>query len=101
MFELLKFIGKRILWLIPVLFGVSLLIFTIMYFAPGDPARQILGDGATVEAIEAKREELGLNDSFLTQYGRYMGNLLTGDLGTSYKTKRRWWRLWSRDIRIH
>ena len=87
MFLLLKFVVKRILWLIPVLLGVSLLIFTIMYFAPGDPARQILGDGATVEAIAEKREELGLNDPFLVQYGRYMYNLVFhGDLGTSYAT---------------
>lgn len=50
-----KYTVKRILWMIPVLLGISIVIFTIMYFCPGDPAVAILGNGATPAAIEAKR----------------------------------------------
>lgn len=85
---MLRFLIKRILWMIPVLFGVTLLIFAIMYFAPGDAARQIIGDNATPQAVEELREELGLNDPFIVQYGRYIYNLIIkGDMGISYKSK--------------
>ena len=53
-----KYTIKRILWMIPVLLGISIVIFTIMYFCPGDPAVAILGNGATPAAIEAKRMEM-------------------------------------------
>lgn len=82
-----KYIIKRILTLIPVLIGVTLIVYLIMSFAPGDPAVTILGDQATPEAIEQLREEMHLNDPVLVQYGRYIINLVQGDMGTSYKTK--------------
>ncbi|MDO5016419.1 MAG: ABC transporter permease [Eubacteriales bacterium] len=82
-----RYILKRILTLIPVLLGVTLLVFLILSLAPGDPAKTILGEMATPEAIEQLREEMGLNDPILVQYGRYMGNLIRGDFGISYKTK--------------
>ena len=85
---MLKYIIKRILAMIPVVFGITLLVFFIMQMAPGDPARLILGPEATDEAVEAKREELGLNDPKIVQYGRYMINLLQGDMGTSYSNDR-------------
>ena len=78
---------KRILAMIPVLIGISFVIFTLLYFTPGDPARMLLGDLATEEEVEALREDMGLNDSFLVRYVRYMGDLLQGDLGTSYVSK--------------
>ncbi len=82
-----KFILKRFLMMIPVLVGVMFITFTINYFTPGDPAQAILGAEATPEAVEALREELGLNDSFIEQFGRYMWGVVTrGDLGTSYQT---------------
>lgn len=81
-----KFIIKRLLALIPVLIGVTLLVFCILDLAPGDPAKTILGEEASVEAIEALREEMGLDDPLLVRYGRYMAGLVQGDLGTSYKT---------------
>lgn len=84
---MLKFIVKRLLALIPVLIGVTLIVFLILSFAPGDPARVILGEQARPEDIEALREQMGLNDPVLVQYGRYMVNLFQGDMGTSYKTK--------------
>lgn len=73
--------------MIPVLLAVTLLIFSLLYFAPGDPARIILGDDAPEEAVAELREEMGLNDSFITRYGRYMYNMIfKGDLGDSYAT---------------
>jgi peptide/nickel transport system permease protein len=78
---------KRILAMIPVLIGISFVIFTLLYFTPGDPARMLLGDLATEAEVETLREEMGLNDSFMARYIRYMGDLLHGDLGISYVSK--------------
>ena len=78
---------KRILAMIPVLIGISFVIFTLLYFTPGDPAQMLLGDLATEDEVEALREEMGLNDGFFVRYLRYMGDLLQGDLGTSYVSK--------------
>lgn len=77
---------RRLLMLIPVLFGVSLIVFSIVRAIPGDPARTILGTKASPEAIENLRESLGLNESFFIQYGTYIKDLFTGDLGTSIRT---------------
>lgn len=81
---MLKYIIKRLLLMIPVILGITVLIFTIMHFAPGDTARIIAGNNASPEQLEAVRESLGLNDPFLVQLGRYMKDLfLHFDLGTS------------------
>lgn len=82
-----KFILKRILLLIPVLIGVTFIVYAIMSFAPGDPAKVILGETASPEQIAALREEMHLNDPMVVQYGRYILNLVQGDMGLSYKTK--------------
>lgn len=82
-----KYITKRILYLVPVVIGVTFIVFLIMNMAPGDPVKTILGEQATPEAIEELREELGLNDNILVQYKNYFLGLLRGDMGTSYKTK--------------
>jgi len=71
-----KFYLKRLLALIPVLLGVTLLVFIILSFAPGDPARTILGLEATDESVEQLREEMGLNDSVFVQYARYIFNAI-------------------------
>ena len=84
---MIKFIIKRLLALIPVLVGVSLLVFFILDLAPGDPAKAALGEQARPEDIEAFREEMGLNDPFIVRYVNYMLGLCQGDLGTSYKTR--------------
>lgn len=81
-----KYVFKRLLMLIPVILGVSFLVFFIMSLAPGDTARSILGETAPQEAVEALREELGLNDPVLVRYYHYMVDLLHGDLGESYKS---------------
>ena len=84
---MLKYIVKRILYLIPILFGVSIIIFALKTFTPGDPARQILGNSATEEQVQEKREELGLNDPVYVQYFNYVKGIVTrGDFGDSYRT---------------
>ena len=84
---MLKYIIKRILYLIPILIGVSIIIFALKTFTPGDPARQILGNSATEEQVQEKREELGLNDPVYVQYFNYVKNIvLHGDFGDSYRT---------------
>ena len=80
-----RYILKRLLWMIPVMLGIAILIFSIMYICPGDPAASMLGTGATQVQIEAKREELGLNDPYIVRLGRYLRDVfLRFDLGTSY-----------------
>lgn len=84
---MLKFIFRRLLYLVFVLMGVSLIVFTLLYFTPGDPAQMILGEAADAESIELLREEMGLNDSYIVQYGNYILNIvLHQDLGISYIT---------------
>ena len=82
-----RYILRRILYMIPVLLGVTLIIFTILEFTPGDPARQILGEDVDEATIEEYREELGLNKPFLVRFGNYVLGVLKGDFGTSYVTK--------------
>ncbi len=73
--------------MIPVILGVLLIAFALSDIAPGDPVSQIVGDEASEEVKEAKREELGLNDPFIVRYGRYVLGIVTrGDMGTSYRT---------------
>ncbi len=85
---MLKFVFKRLLLMIPVLIGVSLVIFFMVYITPGDAAEMILGDNGTPEDKALLREELGLNDSFVVRYVKYIKNIVVkGDFGTSYTTK--------------
>jgi peptide/nickel transport system permease protein len=77
------FIAKRILQLIPVLLGITLLVFFIFHYT-ADPTQIILGMHGSAEQREALRERLGLNDPVLVQYGRYLGGLVQGQLGDSW-----------------
>jgi peptide/nickel transport system permease protein len=87
--RMLKYILKRILSMIPVIIGVAFIVFTLLYITPGDPARMALGDMATDEAIQSFREQNGLNDPFIVQFGHYIFNAVTkGDIGRSYVTRR-------------
>lgn len=80
-----RYIIKRILWMIPVLLGVSFLVFSLMYFTPGDPAAIILGAEATPAQMEACREEMGLNKPFFERYITYIYQAFVKfDLRTSY-----------------
>lgn len=81
-----KFIIKRCLMMILVVFASAIIIFTIMYFVPGDPAVLILGKGSTLEQLAAKRDELGLNDPYLVRLGTFLRDVfLRFDLGKSYQ----------------
>lgn len=88
--ELVKYIGKRLLTLIPVLLGISFCAFLLGVIAPGDPVEQALTsigiEFPTPEQTESMREELGLNDSIPEQYLRWLGNAIQGDFGESYFT---------------
>ncbi len=85
---MIKYIAKRLLMLIPVILVTSFLIFWAMSLTGGDPARQIAGDRATEEEVEAIREEMGFNDPFMVRYGRYIKGMVTGDMGKSYVTNK-------------
>ena len=84
---MLKYIARRLLMLIPVLLGVTLLVFSLMYITPGDPVDSLLGDNATPEAREALREELGLNGGYFERFFNYVVRLLRGDMGICYSTR--------------
>lgn len=79
-----RFFLKRLLLLVPVLFGVATLVFAILHLSPGDPAKVIAGQRATAEQVAAVRTELGLNDPIWIQYGRYLVDIVTLNLGDSY-----------------
>lgn len=81
-----KYIGKRLLQLLPVLLGVTFLSFAMMRAAGSDAITELYGDKGAVaqEIIDAKRAELGLDQPFLVQYGTWLRGLLTGDMGVSY-----------------
>ena len=82
-----KYIVRRLLWIIPVMLGVILIVFTIDRFSPGDPVAAELGGSYTQEQYDAKEAELGLDRPFLVQFVSYLGNIVTkGDLGRSFHT---------------
>lgn len=83
---LTKYIGKRLLQLIPVVLGITFLSFAMMRMAGSDAVMELYGDKGAVaqEIVDAKRGELGLDQPFLIQYGSWLKGLLTGDMGTSY-----------------
>ena len=83
---MLHYIGKRLLQLIPVLLGMTFVVFMIIRAIPGNPAQVILGQLASKEAIEALENKLGLNQPWYTQYFDYLAGLLKGDLGESMRT---------------
>ncbi|WP_286677045.1 ABC transporter permease [Aminobacterium sp. EBM-42] len=82
---MIRYILKRFIFVIPVLLGATFLVFAIMNFTPGDPARIIAGNDATEIDLQNIREKMGLNDPFLVRYGRFIVNAIRGDLGTSYR----------------
>lgn len=83
---MIRYIVKRILLMIPVLIGVSFIVFTIISLTPGDPGTIILGTDAPLEEIEALNEELGYYDPLPIKYGRWLLSAVTGDFGESYRT---------------
>lgn len=83
-----RYVIKRLVMLIPVLIGVTFLVYFIISLSPGDTAAMLAGEDADAATIEALRHELGLDQPVIVQYARYMLNLLQGDMGNSYKTGR-------------
>lgn len=83
----LAFIGKRLVHLILILLGVSVLVFVMLLMIPGDPARLLLGEVATHEELERLRGQMGLDRPYPVQYGIYLAGLLQGDLGTSLRNR--------------
>ena len=81
-----RYILKRLVMLIPVLIGVTFMVYFILSLSPGDTAAIIAGEGADAQTIEAVRKDLGLDKPVIVQYGKYMWNLLHGDMGVSYST---------------
>lgn len=85
---MLRYIGKRIIGVIPTLIIVVTFVFFFVRLIPGDPARLVAGPQATLEDVQVVREELGLDKPVHEQYITYVTGLLKGDLGTSLRTKR-------------
>ncbi len=81
--NLVAFLRKRLLQILPVLFGIALVVFLVVRLIPGDPARIMLGTHASEERLTALRDQLGLNLPIWDQFLRFLGNLLQGELGTS------------------
>lgn len=73
----------RVVLAVPLLFAASVLIFLLVFLVPGNPVTTILGDNATPEAIARAEARLGLNAPLLTQYTTWIGQMLTGNMGTS------------------
>lgn len=83
-----SYLIRRLLQLIPVLLGMSIVVFSIIHAIPGDPATVILGDQATPEAVADLKAEMGLDKPITTQYFSYIQGVATGDLGSSLRTKK-------------
>lgn len=80
-----RYIVRRLLLTVPVLLGVATLVFALIHLVPGDPAQAMLGEGATIEEVNALRSQLGLDEPLLVQYKSFLGGILRGDLGTSFR----------------
>ncbi|MEM7615323.1 MAG: ABC transporter permease, partial [Pseudomonadota bacterium] len=81
------FAVRRLVQTLLILLGVSFITFFLLYVLPADPVRQIAGRSATPQTVENIRVQLGLDQPFIVQYGRYMLGLIQGDMGRSYLQK--------------
>lgn len=81
-----RYFVRRLLETIPLMLIISIFVFMFIHLLPGDPAKTLAGVEATPEEVEAIREEFGLNDPLLVQYGNYMKDLFKGDMGRSLKS---------------
>ena len=85
---MIKFIFKRLLFVVPTMLGIIFIVFGIMAITPGDPAKIILGEKATPEAIEKLNHDMGFDRPFIVRYVNYVLSLFKGDMGNSYRTQR-------------
>jgi peptide/nickel transport system permease protein len=88
---MLRYVVRRLLLLVPILFGLSILVFFWVRALPGSPAESLLGERATPELVQAYKERYGLDDPIYKQYGRQLKSWARGDLGTSVATHRPVW----------
>ena len=88
---MLAYIIRRILILVPTLFGVSIIVFLMLHLTPGDPAELLLGERATEATLNEVREHLGLNKPLHVQYGLFLKRLSKGDLGETIWTRQKVW----------
>ncbi len=88
---MLAYVIRRIFILIPTLLGMSLIVFLMLHFTPGDPAELLMGERATDEALAQIREHLGLNEPIHVQYGMFLKRLAKGDLGETIWTRQKVW----------
>jgi peptide/nickel transport system permease protein/oligopeptide transport system permease protein len=85
----LTYLARRFLAVIPVLFGVTLAVFSMLFLVPGDPVKIMLAEFVTTpDQVAQMRAQLHLDEPILKQYGRFVGNALRGDLGTSIRSRR-------------
>jgi peptide/nickel transport system permease protein len=84
-----RYVGRRLVEIVPVFFGVLLIVFVIAHLTPGDPVLIALGEHATPEAIERLRAELDLDEPLPLQFFKYMGRVMRGDLGRSIQNNER------------
>ena len=82
---MLRYLARRLLLTIPVLFGVATLVFALIHLVPGDPAQSMLGETAAPADVQRLRQRLGLDEPLLIQYKRFMTGVVKGDLGTSLR----------------
>src|SRR5579864_5064847 len=85
---MLTFMLRRLLLLVPILFGVSIVVFLTVHLVPGDPVQIMLGHSPSGISAATLRHELGLDAPLPVQYARYVANVLHGDLGTSIRSSR-------------
>src|SRR6476646_5839343 len=88
MFDRFRFVPLRVLQAIPVIFGVTVVVFFMVHLLPGNPALTLLGQTATPERVAALNHQLGLDRPLWDQYRLFLGHLATGDLGTSITYQR-------------
>jgi peptide/nickel transport system permease protein len=84
----LLLIAKRLAAVVVILLALTAVLFLLQHISPADPIKTMLGPGASQELVAQTRKELGLDDPISVQYVHYVGHLLQGDLGTSYRTRR-------------
>src|SRR5215468_12519939 len=84
--ELISYVARRLAMIIPTLLGASLIMFVLTMLIPGDPALMRLGNFATAEQLQSLRQEMGLDKPPYKRYGLYLGGLLQGDMGRSWRT---------------
>jgi len=81
----LRFVVRRLVLTVPVLLGVATLVFSLIHLVPGDPAAAMMGESASAADLGELRARLGLDRPLLVQYGTFLGGLMAGDLGTSFR----------------